>query len=47
MTQEGLCDACHEHDDEEMGTILRQPVATTPYCAGSGFYFEVLAKVAI
>jgi hypothetical protein len=25
MADEGLCEACHEHDSEEMGTILKSP----------------------
>jgi hypothetical protein len=25
MADDGLCEACHEHDSEEMGTISKSP----------------------
>jgi len=32
MADEGLCEACHEHDNEEMGAILKslQALAVPP-----------------
>jgi hypothetical protein len=24
MVEEGLCEACHEHDSEEMGPVFKQ-----------------------
>jgi hypothetical protein len=28
-SDEGLCETCHEHDQEEMGTILRPVVSAS------------------